>query len=178
MRLVKGAKHCELRLGDLQVVAAPVRPAPFEVDAWVAEEDTFLVLSEPPEFEEPAASFKELIRQMSQLRPKEPGSVVVKRGRPLHLLAIVHDLEQEPSWREQWVVSALTEVFRLIEARGLRSAALPLLGGVHGQLAPERFMRLLHEALVTSLPAHLRRLWLVVPEGTDCALLQALKSND
>ncbi|PSQ91983.1 MAG: hypothetical protein BRD57_03550, partial [Proteobacteria bacterium SW_6_67_9] len=38
---------------------------------------------------------------------RAPGEVVVVGGRPLHLRAVIHDLDRVPTWREEWIVRAL-----------------------------------------------------------------------
>jgi O-acetyl-ADP-ribose deacetylase (regulator of RNase III) len=93
------------------------------------------------------------------------------------LLAIVHDLNQEPSWREEWVASALEGIFREAESRRLRSIALPFLGTLHGSLKKERFVELLRCALERMSPNHLKRLWLLVPAGTSSKILEMLESD-
>lgn len=163
LRLVRGGVVQEIRVGTLRVVAAPATSAPFAVEARVEEEDTYLVLSAP--FVLPAQP-EHPIRLMTEVlaaRGETPGSVVVRGGRPLRLLAVVHDLGAEPTWKEEWIAAALAGVLGEAGRRGLGSLALPLLGTRHGRLAPERFMVLLRRALAAGVPAALKRLWLVLP---------------
>jgi hypothetical protein len=94
-------------------------------------------------------------------RSRQPGTVVVRGGHPLRLLAIVHDLAKAPSWREEWVASALDAVFAEVAARRLGSLGLPPLGCVHGRLPPAVFGALLRDALARSRPPTLRELWLI-----------------
>ncbi len=51
----------------------------------------------------------------------------MKGSGPVKLLAVVHDLNQDPSWKEEWVVKALEGIFREIEQRKLQSLALRFL---------------------------------------------------
>jgi hypothetical protein len=104
------------------------------------------------------------IRVMTEVRAAEPlvpGSVIAREGAPLHLLAIVHDLDQEPSWKEAWVKKALDGALEEAEARGLRTIGLPMIGSVHGSLSPERFMLLLRDVLQRFAPRTLERIWLI-----------------
>jgi hypothetical protein len=93
------------------------------------------------------------------------------------LLAIIHDLNQEPSWKEEWVASALDGIFQEAESCKIRSLALPLLGTLHGSLERQRFLALLQDALERRSPRHLTRLWLVVPAGTSSEILAMLEAE-
>jgi len=159
----------------LRIVAAPADAPPFPVDAEAAEEDTFLVLSAEPVLHQPPDHPLRIIRDAFAAEPVSPGSVVVREGSPLRLLAVVHDLDQDPTWRPEWVAAALAAVLRQCDERALRSLALPLLGSRHGRLGPERFVSLLRDALDAAPPSSLQRLWLVVPKGTPPAVFAALE---
>lgn len=147
------------------------------MDGVAFEEDTFLVMSADPVVRDPKEPLVRIMTKVIETRPEVPGSVLVRGKRPLQLLAIVHDLNQEPSWREEWIASALDRIFQLAEGRGLESIALPFLGTLHGKLGKERFLMLLRAALGRNPPTHLKRLWLIMPEGTDPRILDILKST-
>ncbi len=156
---------------------APEHEPPFAPEAVTAEEDTFLVLSAVPEVREPHARRLRVVHEAFTAEPAEPGSVVVRPGRPLRLLAVVHDLSQDPSLREEWVASALESALREADARGARTLAMPLLGRTHGGLAPEEFVALLRSALERRAPRHLERLWLVTEEGDLDEVRALLETN-
>lgn len=137
-----------------------------DVDAVALEEDTFLVLSADPTPRETHENPESLMRQVSTFEAQPLGSVLVTGKNPLQFLAIVHDLNQEPTCREEWVVSALQEIFHQAERRRTRRLALPMLGTVHGSLTPRRFVDLFETALAESNVEHLERIWVVVPDGT------------
>ncbi len=166
LRLLPGGLDPQARLGSIRLVAASRSAPPFAVDAVVEEEDTYLVLSADPEVREPREPLMRVLTEVLEARGEAPGSVIVQGGYPLRLLAVVHDLAREPSWRAAWVAEALAEVFRLAARRRLRSLAMPLLGAVHGRLSRHRCLDLIRDAIVraggTAFP---ERLWLVVPEG-------------
>jgi hypothetical protein len=166
-----------IMIGSVQIFVGPGNMAPYPVDAWAAEEDTYLVLSADPEVVESNEDPERVMAEVLATRPEEPGTVVIKGGHPLRLLAIVHDLNEEPSWKEEWVVSALAGIFQEAETRKLRSLALPLLGTLHGSLEKKRFLVLLREILERRSLGDLTNLWLVVPAGTGSAILQMLKSD-
>jgi hypothetical protein len=162
---------------ELEVVAAPESAPPFVADAVVAEEDTYLVLSADPEVRETRIARLRVIHEAFAARPAEPGSVVVRGGSPLRLLAVVHDLSHEPTWREEWVEAALDAVLREVDARSLRTLAMPLLGRVRGDLPIDWFVALLRSALGRCAPARLERVWLVTPEGDLEEVRALLKSG-
>jgi hypothetical protein len=164
-------------IGSVQIFVGPGNMAPYPVDAWAAEEDTYLVLSADPEVVESNEDPERVMAEVLATRPEEPGTVIIKGGHPLRLLAIVHDLNEEPSWKEEWVVRALDGIFQEADKRKVRSLALPLLGTLHGSLEKQRFLVLLREVLERRSPAHLTRLWLVVPAGASSEILQMLKSD-
>lgn len=140
---------------------------PFEPDAVVREQDTWLVLGGDAVVTAPDADTPELLERAAEFEPLEPGSVVARGGDPVELLAVVHDLDRDPTWRVAWVEAALAEVMRELHARGASGVALPVLGGVHGDLHPIRFRRLLQDAVESSPPWALQRICLQVPRGVD-----------
>jgi hypothetical protein len=177
LQLIRGGYPYEISLGSLEVVAAPKDRPPFPVDAVAFEEDTFLVLSAERQVRDPKEHQVRLMTRVIETRPKTPGCVLVKGTAPLRLLAIIHDLDQDPSWREEWIATALEGILREAENRKLRSIALPFLGTLHGSLAKERFVVLLRCALKRISARYLKRLWLVVPPGTSHKILKILESD-
>jgi len=177
LKLIQGGRHSRLAIGPVEIFVGPQNMAPYAVEAVVAEEDTFLVLSSDPELLESRENPIKVMTEVVEARPEKPGSVLIRGGRPLQLLAIVHDLNQEPSWKEKWVASALDGIFHEVESRKIRSLALPLLGTVHGRLEKERFLFLLREALERRTFDFLQRLWLVVPVGAALEILKILRAQ-
>lgn len=175
LRVIDGGLRRQLTFGRLQVVLCPQTSPPFAVQAAVVEEDTWLILSAEPKL---APAEEHPIRLMTDLANAEKetvGTVRVKDGRPLRFLAIVHDVDCEPTWREQWVQSALVEVLREAEKRRLEAVAVPLLGTRHGRLRPKRFAELLAAALLSAELSHLKRLWLVAPVDQGAVVAECLK---
>jgi O-acetyl-ADP-ribose deacetylase (regulator of RNase III) len=120
-----------------------------------------------------------IVRLMTKLIETEPepvGSVLVRGKNPIKFLAIVHDVNQEPTWKEEWIKSALEGIFREAERRNLKSIALPLIGTLHGSLEKRRFVALLQKTLEQASIDHLKRLWLIVPDGTSRDIIEMLKS--
>ena len=176
-RLVQGRSHSEIWMGGVRIFVAPEEMPPFVAEALVAEEDTFLVLSADPELHDMEETPERIIAEIASAEPMNPGSVIARGDNPLQMLAIVHDLNEEPSWREEWVEKALEEIFRMAQVRRLSSLALPLLGTLHGTMAKDRFLALLQEAIEKNPPVSLKRLWLVASRGTASEILTLLKSK-
>jgi hypothetical protein len=146
---------------SIEITLANAEAPPSEVEALVFEEDTFLVLSAGDVVVEPEEPRARVLANAYASQATAPGSVLVQSGKPLRLLAVVHDLSRTPSCQEEWVAAALAAGLRESEAHGLRTLALPLLGRVHGELELERFLTLLHDALAQVQPRSLERLWLL-----------------
>jgi hypothetical protein len=174
LRLIRGGRPSPFTIGSVDIVVAPEDKPPFKTDAVAYEEDTVLVLSAPVELNEPPESLMRLLTELREMQPKRPGSVLVKPGSPLRLLAVVHDLNQEPSWKERWVAKALKEIFREMEQRKLHALALPFLGTRHGSLGEERFLVLLRSILVGTVTHYLKRIWLMLPHGIDPKIITVL----
>jgi len=177
LNVIRGRLLEETWLGDLHVVAAPMRIPPFPIDAIAAEEDTFLVLSADKEVREPTEPLVRIMTRLIETRPETPGTVVVKGRRPLKFLLIIHDFNQDPSCREEWVAEALDAVFMEAENRGLRSLGMPLIGTAHGAIDTERSVALIARAIGTGRLLHLKQLWLVAHRGTARHVLAGLLSE-
>lgn len=139
------------------------------------EEDTFLVLSAPKTVRPSHEPLLRIMTRVIETRPREPGTVVARGKKPLQLLAIIHDLNQDPTWKEAWISHALRVVFKTAEEQGLHSIALPMLGTVHGTLAGQKFMMLLGSVLKDVSPEQLKRIWLIIPSGIGLHALERLK---
>ena len=178
LKVIKGGLTDETFLGSLRIVAAPTKAPPFDVDAFAFEEDTFLVLSADTQVRDPKVPLTRIMTRLIDTQPEIPGTVLVKGRRPLRFLAIVHDLNQEPSWKEEWIMHALYRVFQAAESRRLQSVALQMLGTVHGSLEKRRFAFLLRSAIDGMPFHHLKRLWLIVPPGTAQEVIDFIKAKE
>lgn len=165
-----------MSFGPYSIVAAPVTKPPFPVDALVEEEDTFLVLSAERPVRVPGGSLVEVMTKVIETRPEVPGSVLPKGDSPPRYLAIVHDLNQDPTWREEWIESALDRVFQISDERKIQTIALPLLGTLHGDFDKRRFVVLLRRVLERVSPVYLRRIWMVTPSRTPIKILEMFRA--
>lgn len=140
---------------------APFDPERCAPHARVYEDDVHGVLAADPGPRPVEASLASLERAARADRGHPPGSVVACPGRPLRLRAIVHDLDREPSWREEWIATATAAALEAAWRRGLTRLALPLLGTVHGRLPRARALALLDDALASAAGYIPETLWLV-----------------
>ena len=130
--------------------------------------------NELPTVAEPA------IRVMTAALDVEPcdvGSVVVRRGTPHRLLAIVHDFDAEPSCDVDAVRRALSSALVASASLGARSLALPLLGTAARALSLEASSVLVAEAVEAGATDHLHRVWLVVSEEHQRAVSECFHAR-
>ena len=107
-----------------ELVFSPPGEPPFTIDALVEEEDSYLSLSAEPVVDFTEKPVEHPVRVMTAARDAEevePGTVVVRQGHPLRLLAVIHRLHVSPTWREPWVVRARSRIFAW-KSDGTRSA--------------------------------------------------------
>lgn len=148
----------------IELVEAPLRRAPFRVDARVVEEDTWKVLSAPPPVV-PASEHP--IRVMNRAWAAEPeilASVHVEAGDPLRLVAIVYDLDADPICTPETVATVLEQILDRVDEHEVEALALPRLGAAHGRFPSRRFDELLAGSLQRMKPSTLCRIWLVQSE--------------
>lgn len=162
-RLVRAGAEREKPFSPLRIVVGDFDRPPFPLDAVVIEDDTFHVLSAAPFFQEVCEHPVRILTEAFTVTASLPGTVIVRPGNPLRLVAVVHDLDREPTWREDWIVEALRTIFLKAEELGVRSLALPLPGSRCGRhsLPYERFMTLLAGVLEHQPSSHVRSLWLM-----------------
>ena len=177
LRVIRGSLSCKMPLGNLQIVASPKDAPPFRINALAFEEDTFLVMSADTTVRDPEESMVRIMSRLMETRAAVPGSVLVRGEDPLQFLAIVHDFNEDPLLKEEWVLSALESILRASENLRLRSLALPLIGTHYGFIKTERFADLLDLALKSVTLQHLRRLWLIVPSGTARGMIRMMKNG-
>lgn len=161
LELIRGGCTDTWRRDALEVVAAtPDRP-PFDVERTVVEEDRWRVIGAAPEWRPPPPEHP--VRLHTSLvfeQATEPGRIL-RQARRWH--AVVVDLDAERLVDPAVVARAVAGIVALCCREGVRALALPLLGAVHGDLAPRHALRLLHDGLLADPPTSLRRVWLQVP---------------
>jgi len=175
IKLIWDKSECTLESGHVTIQAAPKNYPPFPVQAIVEEQDTYLLLSEQATLSDPGKPAWYLANTMErEEKIYQPGSVIMKPQQPNRLLAIVHDIELDPTCKPEYVERAWKNIFELIAVEEFSSIAIPLLGTVHGKLDFNDAMQLLRKSLHQPLPEYLQQIWFILPTGTTCACLELL----
>lgn len=176
LTLIKGGLQSEMEIGRLLIVASPEYSPPFDVDAIAYEEDTFLIMSADKKIRDPDKNMMTLMTNLIEIDPEPLGSVKVVSGKPLKFLAIIHDVDREPTWKEEWVENSLREIFLKIEKRKLSSFALPILGTLYGTIEIKCFIKLLKKIIAKTPIKSLKCLWLIVPDRSSRDIINLLKT--
>ncbi len=177
LKILQGGLHRSISFGNLRIVAAPQESPPFDVAAMTREEDTFLIMDTDPDILPVETHPIRLMAELENFKPRPVGSVIVRKGRPIRLLAVIHDVNEDPPCREIWITRALQNIFQEVERLGLRSLGMPLLAMRHGRLPIKSFARLLGQALSEAPLASLRQLWIVAPLPENARIMELLADN-
>ena len=177
LRLVWDAADSSCALAGIAIVVAPDPLPPFPVDAEVIEQDTARILDEGLVLLEPDESLGQLVREMVTEPMSIPGSVLTSGARPVRIQAIIHELDRQPSWREEWIRQAWRGIVACCEERALGSLSLPLLGTRMRDMDRRQSVRLMRELILGSRPACLRRIWLRCPPGAQQQVLGLLQGQ-
>jgi len=177
LRLVWDAADCSTELAGIHIVVAPLQLPPFAVTAEVIEQDTARVLDEDLILLEPDETLGQLVREMATEPTLTPGSVWVTGSRPIRIQAIIHELDRQPTWREEYIREAWRGIVACCEEWAIDSLALPLLGTRLCAMDRRLSVRLLRELILESSPACLQRIWLRCPAGTQQQVLELLQAT-
>lgn len=173
LQLIPGGRRDCIQLGSLVVIAAPKEEPPFSPEAVIVEEDTFLVLSAPPEVRAAKERPIELFQALWALDEVPCGTITVREGKPLRVLAVVHDLAREPSITEADVKRALDAAMLELSRRNVRRVALQLVGAVHGGLGEQQSLALITRALDGATA--LESVWLMVSRERTHGVIEMLE---
>jgi len=157
LRLIKSPPR---RRGGVTI--APHHRPPFPVQGLVLEEDTWFALSSSPKVLEPREHLIRVMTDAWEAEPALPGSVHIRDRHPFRLLAIVHDLSRDPTWRVEWIELALRRSLEIARARGLQALGIEPLGTNHGRFPVADFDALLSR-VIREDPAPGLDLWRIDP---------------
>jgi len=142
--------------------------------AIVEEQDTSLALSEFRELHDPGELPVWYLGHKAASDPaKKLGSVVVRACRPFIFQAIIHELDEDPTWCEEWISEALDNIFSLVSEKQVTSLCIPALGHVHGRMTLKDSISLIMDRLKVFLTrnpsdsAHkpLKKIWIQVDKN-------------
>ena len=177
LQLVWDINLSRVRINGIDIVVAPKGVSPFDIDAVVEEQDTALILSKPGNITEADNKPAWFLANKLESQPLlNPGSVIKRDGETLRLLAIVHDLDMEPSWSSDWIEQALNNIIKLSHIQGISSIQLPVLGAQYGRFSLQEFLYLLVIA-INKAQGKLKKIWLVVPQQDCSKALSILKKT-
>ena len=175
LKLVWDKSECILEFGHATIQAAPKKYPPFSCQAIVEEQDTHLILSEQTVLTDPGKPAWYLASTLERdEKIYRQGAVLLRPGQPVRLLAVIHDIEKTPTCNTKSIETAWENILQLIELREFTSVAFPLLGTVYGNVSIRTSIKLLREKLFINLPGNVNRIWLILPDGTDCSCLDDL----
>jgi hypothetical protein len=178
LSLVEGGQGPrEIAIGGRTVVVAPEDQPPFSVEAIVEEEDRHLVLSAPPIVPEKKDHPIRVMTDLWNDAPRALGSVIARGRDPIRLLAVVHDLDRDPSVEIGSIERALDATFDALAKLGVRSLKLPLLGAVHRAIDPKTSASCIGARLRAHPVGALERVWIVVLSDTS-EVIAALGADD
>jgi len=152
-------------------------PGRSEPHAVIREDDTHGVLAADPVGKPVDAPWPAVEAAVRRDRGRTPGTADVLSGRPMRIHAVIHALDDEPTWRHEWLVAATMASFTAAHQRGLTRLAMPLLGTVHGRASIGQAVAALASALDQAGAARPRELLLEgVPASTATALSRRMSA--
>lgn len=153
-------------LRAVRLSAAHRKRLPSWIDAVVEEQDRWLVLGQGPEHadrdpegythELGLTSVDDLLEAAARSEQAPLGAVLLRKTRPPRLLAVVHELERNPTLDGSAVSQALETILRLTARTSMRAIALPVIGNHDDAVEVEDFGERLADALSMAGPARLR----------------------
>jgi hypothetical protein len=164
-------------MNNIIVHAAPVAHPPFAVAAILEEQDTCLLLKQQTTLTDPGKPAWFLANKLEQEHVYQLGDVLLKGKNPTRLLAIVHDIEHQPTCSLDSVTKAYHKLSTIVTSERIASIAIPLLGTVHGRIPLDLAITSFQRVFLTNPPDYLEKIWLVLPEDASCECLSLLRNE-
>lgn len=163
----------DYRIGTVRLSVFSPRSA-HPCDAIVIEEDSWQILAAGSDFtpcsEHPIRVWTELL----DTKPLPAGTVLLREGWPLTMVAVVYDFDLAPCCRSRGVSTALAEIFRICRQRQVHSLLLPLPGVRHARISLRKSLRLVLRALRREPDLVLRRVMLACTSEEEEAMIEEL----
>lgn len=175
IRLIWNKANHTVKVGSIEVYAAPREYPPFTCQALVQEQDTNLLLGDQQTVIEPEQPAWYLANTLERDQPVyRPGDVVMKRGQPMQLMAIVHDIEQEPTTNLETIRLAWQNVMQITAQKNISHLGVPALGSVHGKIACIDSLQALAEVVRSQAPDCLQKIWIILQKDQHLDLVSLL----
>lgn len=177
LRVIAGDFDLPLSINGVNIRLTALERRLPPVQAVVVEQDHGLLLDEdsPLNLEQGESASPSDLR-LTQEYDYPTGTVLAKRGAPLRLYTVIHDLNRQPSWSEADIELALEKLFALLPVLGIRTLAMPALAHRHGGQPVEAFLTLLGDYLAHHTLPWSGELWLLLPRETLLPSLAALRT--
>jgi len=172
LRVVGGRKE-HVSIGQVRLSLAP-HGAASPCDAVVLEEDTWQVVAAGPEIAIRTEHPIRLWTDVLNAKPLTPGTVLLRKGWPLTMAAVVYDFGATPCCRSRWIAAAMAEILRICHERHVSALLLPLPGVRHGRLSLRKAFRLVVRALGEAQQGELRQVLLACPSKEEEGMVRQL----
>ena len=144
--------------GNTIIQFTDIDPALLEVDAVVEEQDTNLLMGNPPVIKMSVESFSSLVKKMEMQSPVMPGTITVKQSIPKRFIAVVYDIEHNPISLQAWIEEALMNILIKCNKHKVTTLAMPLLGTAYGSFKEQEIIDLLQTSLIENRHQYPRKI--------------------
>ncbi len=175
--VIEGGLQKRMKWGNVTITAAPAGSQPHRVAARVYEEDTFLVMSQEPEYATEPAHPLRLMAELSDLEPELPGTILLQGRYPIKIFAVIYDVDSTPICRPEWVAEALKAIFEAAMEHNIRAMAIPLLGCTYGPMTPAHFTEILADTLIKQGNKTPMKIWIMAEVGENKKIIEILEQR-
>ena len=171
--VLEGGRDKHVNVNKLVVKVIQDSLSPLPIDVRLFEEDTFLVLTVDPVMRYTEEHPIRLMTSVAEAKPNKPGSIITNNT---SWYAVVHDLDNDPTCRPEWIKKAYRQAFLQGEIKRVRQMGLPPLGSVHGKIPVEQSLKMLIESIKATSFEHLKKIFILVPQKNIEATWQQLRN--
>ena len=127
MKLIRDNRTLVATIHNVEIHIALENQLPFSTQIQVVEQDNSLVLEAENEIRDPGTDKPAwyLANTLERQTLCKMGEIILKPGHSRTLWAIIHDLDLNPSWRREWIETAVARILDFCEKHIISSIALP-----------------------------------------------------
>lgn len=133
-------------------------PALLTVDAVVEEQDTHMLLGKSPVISSVVTGFPQLVKKMQNQAPEIPGTVIVRKTKPRRFIAIVYNIDHKPICCEEWLETAIRNIFVQCWKYKIATLGMPLLGISYGRIDEPTTIDILEKVLFNNRQEYPRKI--------------------